>query len=71
MRLAVFGILPGVVVAYAAGRGMRALLFGVEPGDPATMSTAVGLACLMTLAGSFWPALRAVRVSPIAAMRAE
>jgi predicted permease len=71
MRLAALGILLGVPCAYAAARGMRALLFGVEPGDPATIATAVGVAVVMTLAGSLVPALRAVRVSPMAVMRAE
>ena len=71
MRLALFGIAPGVVGAYAAGRGMSALLFGVEPGDPATFATAVGIALLMAFAGSLLPALRAVRVSPMCALRTE
>lgn len=71
MRLASVGILLGVPAAYAAARGMRALLFGVDPGDPATFTGAVGLALLMTLAGSLMPAIRAVRVTPMSAMRAE
>jgi ABC-type antimicrobial peptide transport system permease subunit len=71
MRMAVIGIVPGVLGAYAAARGMSALLFGVAPSDPATFATAVGLALLMALAGSLVPALRAVRVSPMSVLRAE
>jgi predicted lysophospholipase L1 biosynthesis ABC-type transport system permease subunit len=71
MRLALFGIAPGLVGAHAAGRAMSALLFGVEPGDPATYATAVGIALLMAFAGSLVPALRAVRVSPMCALRTE
>jgi predicted permease len=71
MRMAVAGIVPGVLGAYAAARAMSALLFGVAPGDPATFATAVGLALLMTFAGSLLPALRAVRVSPMSVLRAE
>ena len=71
MRLAVFGIVPGVLGAYAAARGMSALLFGVAPSDPATFATGVGVAFLMTLAGSLVPALRAVRVTPMSVLRAE
>jgi uncharacterized membrane protein (DUF441 family) len=52
MKLALVGIVPGVLIAYAAGRGMRALLFGVEPADPATILAAVALVVGMTLAGS-------------------
>ena len=71
MRLAAAGIVLGVPCGYAAARGMSALLFGLEPGDPVTIAAALGLALLMTLAGSLLPALRAVRVSPMLAMRAE
>jgi putative ABC transport system permease protein len=71
MRMAVVGIVPGVLGAYAAARAMSALLFGVAPGDPATFAAAVGLALLMTFAGSLLPALRAVRVSPMSVLRAE
>jgi ABC-type antimicrobial peptide transport system permease subunit len=50
---------------------MRALLFGVAPADPATILGAVVLVCLMTLAGSLVPVLRAVRVNPMLVLRAE
>jgi ABC-type antimicrobial peptide transport system permease subunit len=71
VRLTVIGLVPGVLGAYAAGRGMSALLFGVTPGDPATFATAVGLMLLIALAGSLVPALRAVRTSPMSVLRAE
>jgi predicted permease len=71
MRLALFGILPGVLGAYAAARGMSTLLFGVAPNDPATFAAGVGVAVLMTFAGSVVPALRAVRVTPMSVLRAE
>ncbi|HVT17813.1 MAG TPA: FtsX-like permease family protein [Thermoanaerobaculia bacterium] len=69
--LAAAGIVPGVALAYAAGRAMAALLAGLNPGDAATFLAAVGLCLLMTIAGSLWPALRAVRVDPIAVIRNE
>jgi predicted permease len=71
LRLAALGILVGVPAGYAAALGMSALLFGLEPGDPVTMASATGLALLMTLAGCLLPALRAVRVSPLLAMRVD
>jgi predicted permease len=71
MRLAAIGIVPGVLIAYAAGRAMSALLFGVAPGDPVTFLSAIGLALVIAFAGSFVPALRAVRVSPMSVLRAE
>jgi ABC-type antimicrobial peptide transport system permease subunit len=71
VTLAALGIVPGIAAAYAAARGMRALLADVPPGDPATMGVAVGAALVMTLVGALLPALRAVRVSPMEVMRVE
>jgi len=69
--LAGAGVLPGVVLAYAAGRAMEGLLASVRPGDAATFASAIGLCVLMTVLGSFVPALRAVRIDPIQAIRSE
>jgi predicted permease len=69
--LAAAGVVLGVALAYLAGRAMQALLAGVTPGDAATFLTAAGLCFLMTLAGSLFPSLRALRVDPITAIRAE
>jgi putative ABC transport system permease protein len=71
MRLALFGIVPGVLAGYAAARGMRALLFGVAPNDPATFALSVGASFLMTLIGALVPAIRAVRVSPLSILKSE
>ena len=71
MKLALIGLVPGVLAAYWAARGMRTLLFGVEPADPATVLVVVGLVLVMTLAGSLLPVLRAVRVKPILVLKAE
>jgi predicted permease len=69
--LAATGVLVGVALAYAAGRGMQALLAGVSPADAPTF-LAVGALCLIvTLAGSLAPALRAVRLDPLTAIRTE
>ena len=69
--MAVIGVGIGVALAYAAGRSMQTLLFGVEPGDPAVFGAAAALALVMTLAGSILPAWRAVRVDPMTVTRAE
>ncbi len=71
VALAAAGVALGVMLAYAAGRAMEALLAGVEPGDAATFLGAIALSVLMTLLGSLVPAARAVRVDPIAVMRSE
>jgi predicted permease len=69
--LAAAGVLLGLTLAYAAGQAMRALLVGVTPGDPATFLIAAALCLLMTAAGSLAPSLRAIRVDPITALRAD
>ena len=69
--LALAGVIPGVALAYAAGRSMEALLAGVKPADATTMFAAVGLSTLMAVAGSVLPTLRALRVDPITAIRSE
>ncbi len=71
LALALLGILPGVAVAYVAGRAMQALLAGVQPGDGLTIAVAVALCALTTIVGCVRPAMRASRVDPMSALRAE
>ena len=70
-RLAVFGGIPGALLAYGAARAMSALLFGIPPSDPVTLTSGVFVVVVVTLASSLAPAVRAVRVSPLVAMRAD
>jgi ABC-type antimicrobial peptide transport system permease subunit len=70
-RLAVAGLVPGILVAYAGGRAMESLLAGVTPTDAVSFGAATVLCALMTVAGSVVPALRSVRVSPAVVFRAE
>jgi putative ABC transport system permease protein len=70
-RLTVAGVLAGLALSYAAGRTMQALLFGVSPYDLATFGAAILVSALMVGAGCLMPAVRALRVDPIAVMRSE
>ncbi len=65
------GIAVAVPLAYAAARGMGALLFGVEPGDPLIYVSAALVAVAMTLAGSLRPAIRAAVIDPTVTIRTE
>jgi putative ABC transport system permease protein len=71
LALALIGIAIGVAAAYAAARGMGALLFGVRPEDPLTIAVAAALCLVTAVAGCLRPALRAARVDPLSALRAE
>jgi predicted permease len=69
--LALAGIVPGVAIAYAVGRAFEAILAGVQPYDGPTFVIAIGLAVVMTVAGTLVPTVRALRVNPSTALRAE
>lgn len=65
------GVIFGMALGYAAARAMQALLAGIPPADPTTFLIAALLCVVMTIAGSLVPALRAIHVDPIAAIRAD
>jgi putative ABC transport system permease protein len=69
--LAVIGIVVGAGLAYGAGRSLEALLAGVAPTDALSFTAAIGLCLVMTLIGSLPPAVRAVRIDPVTAIRSE
>jgi putative ABC transport system permease protein len=57
------------VVAFAATRVMRSLLYDVEPSDPTTFAGIVALLALVSLAASGIPAWRAAGTRPTEALR--
>ncbi len=71
MVLTMVGIAAGGAGAFLLTRLMTKLLFNVKPGDPLTFAAvAVILAAVGALA-SYLPGLRATRVDPVVALRAE
>jgi putative ABC transport system permease protein len=65
------GVFLGVVAAMPLVRFVSAMLFGVQPLDPAAFGgVAIGVAAVATLA-TFVPARRASRVDPMVALRAD
>jgi putative ABC transport system permease protein len=71
MMMAAVGIGAGVFGAWALSRLMRPMLFGVAPGDPATVAVAAVTLGAVALAACYVPARRAARVDPILALRQE
>ena len=71
LMLGAAGVLVAVPLAYLAARAMSALLFGVEPGDPAIYAGVVALAIVMTLGGSLRAACRAASVDPAVTIRMD
>jgi putative ABC transport system permease protein len=70
-RLALIGITTGAGLALALSRLLQGLLFHTSATDPATYLLLAGLLGLLTVAASWLPALRASRVDPAVALRAE
>jgi ABC-type antimicrobial peptide transport system permease subunit len=65
------GLAIGVVLAVGAATLARSLLYGLGPGDPATIVLAsVGLA-VVAAAASLLPARRAATLDPVAALRED
>ncbi|HEX6975202.1 MAG TPA: FtsX-like permease family protein, partial [Vicinamibacterales bacterium] len=65
------GLVAGIGASLWATTYLRSQLFGVSPSDPATYSTVTIGVALVALASCVVPALRALRISPIVALRAE
>jgi ABC-type antimicrobial peptide transport system permease subunit len=71
VMIVLLGLVPGLLAAFVAAGSMRALLFGVPTLDPATILLTLTICIAMSITGAWVPARRAVRVSPMAVMRAE
>jgi putative ABC transport system permease protein len=71
MRLAIGGMVVGVVAAAALSRFIRAQVFGVQPFDLVSVSAACIVMTLIAVIAIYLPARRASRVDPIVALRAE
>jgi predicted permease len=61
------GLLLGIVAARAA----RAVLFGVQPGDPVTIAAVVVTLAATGFVASIAPALRATKADPVRSLRSE
>jgi predicted permease len=65
------GLLVGGLAAIGAGRWASTLLFGLRPGDPATLVIAIAALTAVAAAASYVPAWRASKLEPTEALREE
>jgi len=70
-RLALIGVVVGIVGALGLTQVMASLLFGVSARDWATFSVVPWIVIAMILAGCYVPARRAAKVDPMVALRHE
>jgi putative ABC transport system permease protein len=71
MRLAGAGVVLGLLAAVLLTRFLEGMLFGVEPTDPATFAGLSVAVLAVAVAAAMLPAVRAVRVDPMVALRGE
>jgi putative ABC transport system permease protein len=71
LKLSLTGLALGLVGALGLGQVISGLLFGVSPTDPLTFVTVSLLLIAVGLAACCFPARRAMKVEPIAALRQE
>jgi putative ABC transport system permease protein len=63
------GVIAGALASVAAARAARSMLYGLEPYDPSTFILAAVALVAIALAATFVPALRAIRLDALAALR--
>jgi predicted permease len=69
MGLVAIGIAAGLGIGWFAARSLASFLYGIQPTDVATFSAVSGILALVALAACLIPARRAMKVSPIVALR--
>jgi ABC-type antimicrobial peptide transport system permease subunit len=71
LKLAVVGVVAGLLVALALSRLAKSMLYGVEAADPLTLAAVSAILICVTAAACLIPARRATKVDPLVALKYE
>ena len=71
LRITTFGVAAGLLLSAATVRLLRGFLYGLSPFDPLAFTTASLAWVLIAMLASWYPARRATRVDPLAALKYE
>jgi predicted permease len=71
MKMAMIGVVVGVVAAAGLTRLMSQLIYGVSEADPVTFAGVIMVLTTVAFAACYFPARRAMHVDPMVALRNE
>jgi len=69
--LAALGVVIGLSAAYAGGRAVASMVYGIHASDPLVLATATLVVVAITWVATAIPARRASRIDPILALRGD
>jgi ABC-type antimicrobial peptide transport system permease subunit len=71
LRLAVGGLAAGCIAAFALTGLLRTMLYDVRPTDPITFAGVAAVLLAVAAVATAVPAMRATRIDPLMALKAE
>jgi predicted permease len=71
LTLMTIGLAVGLIGGIGVGGAMRGMLNGLSPADPLSLTIVSGLLIVIALIATAIPALRAARIDPVIALRAD
>ena len=71
MKPTLLGVTVGAIGALALGRVMSSFIYGIKPTDPVTFLAVAAVLAMVALCATVIPALRAIKVDPMTALRYE
>jgi len=69
--LAMAGVVIGLAAAYAGGRAVASMVYGVHASDPLVLATATAVVVVIAWVSTAIPARHAARTDPVLALRAD